>query len=67
MEKVRYLVREKGRSGALYVGKDIKDCLMFVTEELWQRNERDGYDEKWHNANIVIVKEILKEEIVIDI
>ena len=55
-ESVRYLVKEKELDGTLFVG-DLKECVHFISKELRNRDKKDGFDDYWHNASLVIVKE----------
>lgn len=64
-EYTRYLVEEANLQGTLFVGSK-NECMDFVKTELLERNNRDGYDEYWHNAHIVIVKEINLQQIVVE-
>jgi hypothetical protein len=56
-KNVRYLVREKKFGGFLFSSENEKECIDFIQNELRNRNEKDGYDEYWHNAQIIIIKE----------
>ncbi len=62
MEKInvetRYFVMERGKCGCLYSGT-LEDCRK-EREKIKNRNENDGYDEYWNNADLVIVERIDK-------
>ena len=66
-EIIRFLVQEKNLDGALYVSGNLEDCVKFISTELRNRNKNDGYDEYWHNADLVIIKETTKTEKFIEV
>lgn len=60
-EIIRYYVEERRFKGSLFVGT-LEECRDFIKNELRNRNKKDGYDEYWHNADVVIIKEITIKE-----
>lgn len=56
-ESVSYLVVEKKDyiNGWYFCGT-LEECIDFVRVELRNREKNDGYDEFWHNIDLMIVK-----------
>lgn len=61
-ETVRYIVEERRFNGSLFVGT-LEECREFIKTELRARNQKDGYDEYWHNVDVVIIKETTISEV----
>lgn len=61
-ERIRFLVKEKKFDGTLFVSNELNKCVEFISKELRNRNKNDGYDEYWHNVDLVIIKETMKTE-----
>lgn len=59
---IRYYVKERRFNGSMFVGT-VDECREFIKTELRNRNKKDGYDDYWHNADVVIIKETTISEI----
>lgn len=55
-----YIVKEKGKQGTLYTCNTIQQAKDFIQKELRERNEKDDYNEYWHNAPVEIVEKTEK-------
>lgn len=57
-ESISYYVMEKSEflNGWLFCGT-LEQCVDFVKAELRNREKKDGYDEYWHNAELMIIKQ----------